>query len=48
MEYTNPKKDASLIVDYDYSNMKFMEYTNSIYYMLSKSSYAKDDIKQML
>ena len=42
------KKDALEIVKYDYGNMRFMEYTNSMYYMLSKSSYAKDDIKQML
>ena len=42
------KKDAFEIIKYDYGNMRFMEYTNSMYYMLSKSSYAKDDIKQML
>ena len=48
MEYTNPQKYSSLIVDYEYDNMRFMEYTNSMHYMLSKSNYDKDDIKQML
>ena len=47
MEYANPKKDASEIVKNDYSNMRFIEYSNPIYYMLSKSSYPKDE-KQML
>ena len=43
-----PKKDVSVIAEYDYGNMRFMEYTNSMYYMLSKLSYNKDVIKQML
>ena len=42
-----PEKAASLIVDYGYGNVRFIEYTNSMHYMLSKSSHNKDDIKQM-
>ena len=42
------KNDAYQIANYDYGNKRFMEYTNSMYYMLSKSSYNKEDKSQML
>ena len=37
-----------MIAEYNYGNMRFMEYTNSMYYMLSKSGNKKDELRQIL